>query len=163
MSMQKITTHLWFNDQAEEAANFYVSVFGGNSGVDEKTHYTEAGKEIHGRDAGSVMTVDFHLRGQSFVALNGGPHFKFNEAISLMITCKDQDEIDYFWEKLSSDPNAEQCGWLKDKFGLSWQVVPDGMNEMLSGDPVKSNRAMNAMLKMKKLNIQELQNAFEGV
>ncbi len=102
MKTQKITTHLWFDHQAEEAAEFYVSIFGENSGIDEKTHYSDAGKEIHGRDPGSVMTVDFHLRGQSFVALNGGPHFKFNEAISLMITCKDQDEIDFFWEKLSS-------------------------------------------------------------
>lgn len=163
MSTQKITTHLWFDNQAEEAAEFYISAFGGNSGIDEKTYYTDAGKEIHGRVAGSVMTVDFHLRGQSFVALNGGPHFKFNEAISLLITCKDQKEIDYFWEKLSADPKAEQCGWLKDKFGLSWQVVPEGMNEMFKGNPEKANRAMGAMLEMKKLDISKLHNAFEGI
>lgn len=161
MSIQKITTHLWFDHQAEEAAGFYVSVFGENSGIDEKTYYTDAGKEIHGRNAGSVMTVDFHLRGQSFIALNGGPYFKFNEAVSLMITCQNQEEIDYFWEKLSADPNAEQCGWLKDKYGLSWQIVPAGMNDMLKGDSEKSNRAMNAMLQMKKLDIQKLQAAFE--
>lgn len=155
ISIQKITTHLWFDHQAEEAAEFYVSVFGENSGIDNKTYYTDEGQEIHGRDAGSIMTVDFHLHGQSFIALNGGPHFKFNEAISLMITCKDQNEIDYFWEKLSANPSAEQCGWLKDKFGLSWQVVPKGMNEMFShSDQEKTNRAMRVMLQMKKIDLQ---------
>jgi len=163
MSQQKITTHFWFGNQAEEATNFYVSIFGEDSGIDEKTYYSSEGQEIHGMEEGTVMTVDFHLRGQSFVALNGGPNFKFNEAISLMINCKDQDEIDYFWEKLSADPKAEQCGWLKDKFGLSWQVVPEGMNEMLNaGDREKAKRAMRAMLQMKKLDIQKLKNAFEG-
>lgn len=163
MIQQKITTHLWFDQQAEEAAEFYVSVFGENSGIDDKTYYNEAGQEIHGMESGSVMTVDFHLRGQSFIALNAGAHFKFNEAISLLITCKNQEEIDYFWEKLSADPKAEQCGWLKDKYGLSWQVVPEGMNDMMKADdPEKASRAMNAMLQMKKLDIQKLQDAFEG-
>lgn len=163
MTNQKITTHLWFDNQAEEAAEFYVSVFGENSGIDEITYYTDEGQEIHGRDAGSIMTVDFHLHGQSFIALNGGPHFTFNEAISLFITCEDQNEVDYYWEKLSADPKAEQCGWLKDKFGLSWQVVPEGMNEMMNAnDSEKAKRAMYAMLKMKKLDIQKLQDAFEG-
>lgn len=163
MKTQKITTHLWFDHQAEEAAEFYVSVFGENSGIDGKTYYNEAGYDIHGMEPGSLMTVDFHLHGQPFIALNAGPHFKFNEAISLLITCKDQDKIDYFWEKLSADPKAEQCGWLKDKFGLSWQVVPEGMNEMLNAkDPGKAKRAMNAMLQMKKFDIKKLQEVFEG-
>lgn len=163
MSTLKITTHLWFDHQAEEAAEFYVSVFGKNSDIDDKTYYNEVGQEIHGMEKGTVMTIDFHLRGQPFIALNGGPHFTFNEAISLMITCQDQAEIDYFWEKLSADPKAEQCGWLKDKFGLSWQVVPGRMNEMLNAkDSEKAKRAMNAMLQMKKLDIQKLQDAFEG-
>ena len=162
MKNPKITTHLWFDNQAEEAAEFYVSVFGKDSGIDQKSHYVDEGQEIHGRDAGSVMTVNFHLRGQSFIALNGGPHFTFNEAISLLINCEDQEEIDYFWDRLSADPNAEQCGWLKDKFGVSWQVVPQGMNDMLNGDPEKSKRAMRAMLQMKKIDIQKLKDAFEG-
>lgn len=162
MSNQKIIPHLWFDDQAEEATEFYVAIFGDNSGIDDKTYYGKAGQEIHGRDVGSVMTVDFHLHGQSYVALNGGPHFKFNEAISLMITCDNQEEIDYYWEKLSAYPKAEQCGWLKDKFGLSWQVVPGSLNELLKGDPEKAERVMNAMLKMKKIDIQELKSAFHG-
>lgn len=304
MSIQKITPNLWFDHQAEEAAKFYVSVFGENSGIDDKTYFSDAGQEIHGMKEGTVMTVDFHLYGQSFIALNGGPHFHFtpaisfyvtcetetevdelwnklseggsmmmplkkydwsekygwvkdkygltwqislgkledvhgqkiipslmyvsengqaqeaihlyttlfrdsnitgilkyganedqpedsvmhaqfrlnnrevfmamdsspehadftfNEAISLLITCENQEEIDHFWEKLSADPNAEQCGWLKDKFGVSWQVVPKGMNEMMNADdPEKAKRAMNAMLQMKKLDIQKLKEAFEG-
>lgn len=163
MIQQKITTHLWFDHQAEEAVNFYVSVFGEDSGIDAVTHFSDEGKEIHGKDAGTVMTVDFRLRGQSFIALNGGPHFKFNEAISLLITCENQDEINHFWEKLSADPKAEQCGWLKDKFGLSWQVVPEGMNYMLTDDdPEKVRRAMRAMLQMKKINIEKLKEAFES-
>lgn len=163
MTTQKITTHLWFDTQAEEAAEFYVSIFGENSGIDAITRYTDEGQDIHGMKTGTVMTVDFRLRGQSFIALNGGPHFTFNEAISLVITCKNQDEIDYFWEKLSADPKAEQCGWLKDKYGVSWQVVPDGMNEMMNDeDPEKVKRTMQAVLGMKKLDISEIQKAFEG-
>lgn len=163
MIQQKITTHLWFDHQAEKAVNFYVSTFGKDSGIDAVTRFSEEGQEIHGMEAGTIMTIDFRLRGQSFIALNGGPHFKFNEAISLLITCKDQDEIDYFWEKLSADPKAEQCGWLKDKFGLSWQVVPEGMNQMLTDDdPEKVKRAMRAILQMRKIDIQKLKEAFEG-
>lgn len=163
MIQQKITTHLWFDNKAEEAAEFYVSVFGEDSGIDTITRYMDEGQEIHGMKEGTVMTVDFHLRGQSFIALNGGPHFTFNEAISLLITCKDQEEIDYFWKKLSAHPKAEQCGWLKDKYGLSWQVVPEGMNEMMTDeDPEKVKRAMRAVLSMKKLDINEIKKAFEG-
>lgn len=162
MIRQKVITHLWFDKQAEEAAEFYVSVFGEDSGIDDTTYYNEEGKEIHRMDKGTVMTVDFHLHGQSFLALNGGPHYKFNEAVSLMIVCDNQDEIDHFWEKLSADPKAEQCGWLKDKFGLSWQVVPKGMNKMLKTDSEKAKRAMRAMLQMKKLDMQKLQDAYDG-
>ncbi|SMO93751.1 VOC family protein [Gracilimonas mengyeensis] len=304
MSTQKIIPHLWFDDQAEEAAHFYMSLFNKHSVETDKTYYNEAGQEIHGKKAGSVMTVDFELDGYKMIALNGGPHFKFtpaisfyvtcstenevdelwkalsnggtplmpldqyewskkygwikdkfglswqislgklddvhgqkiipclmyvskegeaeeaitlytslfdnseitgilrygkdenqpegsvkhsqfllnkeevfmamdsssehaeftfNEAISLLVQCEDQDEINHFWEKLSAAPKAEQCGWLKDKFGLSWQVVPKGMNEMLNADdPQKTKRAMNAMLQMKKLDIQKLKDAFEG-
>lgn len=162
MIRQKITTHLWFDQQAEEAAEFYISVFGEDSGIDTIIHYADEGQEIHGMKAGTVMTVEFHLRGQSFIALNGGPHFMFNEAISLAITCKDQEEIDYFWNKLSADPKAEQCGWLKDKYGLSWQVVPEGMNDMLTDqDPEKVKRATRAVLSMKKLDIKKIEEAFE--
>ncbi|MEX0662641.1 MAG: VOC family protein [Balneolaceae bacterium] len=163
MGIQKITTHLCFDHQAEDAVKFYVSVFGEDSGIDAIVPYSDEGQEIHGMKEGSIMTVDFHLRGQSFIALNGGPHFQFNEAISFVITCNDQNEIDYFWNKLSADPNAEQCGWLKDKYGVSWQVVPEGMNEMLTDDdPEKVKRAMRAMLQMKKIDIQKLRDAFKG-
>lgn len=304
MSTQKIVPHLWFDHQAEEAAEFYISIFGENSGIKDRTYYTEAGQDIHGMGEGALMTVDFELTGYKIIALNAGPHFHFtpaisfyvtcetetevdelwnklsedgktmmplkkygwsekygwvkdkygltwqvslgklkdvhgqkiipslmyvskegeaeeainlytslfedsnitgilkyganedqpedsvmhaqfqlnndevfmamdsapehadftfNEAISLLVECKNQKEIDYFWEKLSADPKAEQCGWLKDKFGVSWQVVPGGMNEMMNaGDPEKAKRAMNAMLKMKKLDIQKLQGAFGG-
>lgn len=163
MIQQKITSHLWYDHQAKEAAEFYISVFGEDSGIDNITHYTDEGQEIHGMEEGTVMSVDFHLRGQSFVALNGGPHFTFNEAVSFLITCKNQEEIDYFWEKLSAEPNAEQCGWLKDKYGLSWQVVPEGLNDMLNAeDPEKVKRAMKAILSMKKLDINKIQKAFEG-
>lgn len=160
--MNSLTTCLWFDDQAEEAAEFYTSVFK-NSKIVNTSYYGEAGHEIHGREAGSVMTVDFELNGHSFQALNGGPHFKFNEAVSLVVNCETQEEIDYYWEKLSANPKAEQCGWLKDKYGLSWQIVPTIMSEMFEdADSEKSERAMEAMLKMKKLNIQKLREAFEG-
>lgn len=304
MNTQKIIPHLWFDHQAEDAAKFYISIFGKNSGIQDRTYYTEAGHDIHGMKEGALMTIDFEVAGYKLIALNAGPHFQFtpaisfyviceteaevdeiwhklseggttmmplkkyewsekygwvkdkygltwqislgkledvhgqkiipslmyvtekgeaeeainlytslfvnsnitgilkygknedepegsvmhaqfrlnndevfmamdsspehadftfNEAVSLLIECKSQEEIDHFWEKLSADPKAEQCGWLKDKFGLSWQVVPKGMNEMLNADdPEKVNRAMNAMLQMKKLNIQKLQEAFEG-
>jgi predicted 3-demethylubiquinone-9 3-methyltransferase (glyoxalase superfamily) len=154
--MQKITPHLWFDKEAEEAAKFYTSIFK-DSRILETSYYGEAGKEVHGQEAGSVLTVSFELNGQRFTALNGGPIFKFNESVSFLISCEDQDEIDYYWEKLSAVPEAEQCGWLKDKYGLSWQVVPAKMGEIMSGP--NSDKAMEALLKMKKLNIAELEAA----
>ena len=164
MATQPIIPCLWFDTQAEDAARFYTGIFK-NSSIVATTRYGEAGREAHGMPAGTVMTVEFELNGQSFTALNGGPHFKFNEAISFQIMCKTQEEVDYYWNKLSQsgDPKAQQCGWLKDKFGLSWQVVPTGLVEMLNDpDKEKSGRAMEAMLKMKKLDIAELKRAFEG-
>ena len=163
-SEQKITPFLWFDSQAEEAAKYYCSIFK-NSRITRTSRYTEAGKEVHGRAPGSVMVVDFELEGQGFSALNGGPHFKFNEAISLMVHCKDQKEIDYYWEKLGAggDPAAQQCGWVKDKYGLSWQIYPDAMDRMFEDDKSGgAQRAMNAMLKMKKLDIAEMERAYEG-
>lgn len=160
--MNSFTTCLWFNNQAEEAAKFYTSVFK-DSKIVNTSYYSEAGYDIHGRKAGSVMTVDFELNGRSFQALNGGPHFKFNEAISLVVNCDTQEEINYYWEKLSADPGAEQCGWLKDKFGLSWQIVPTIMNELFEDtESEKSERAMEAMLQMKKIDIDALKKAYEG-
>jgi predicted 3-demethylubiquinone-9 3-methyltransferase (glyoxalase superfamily) len=163
-SIQKITPCLWFDDQGEEAAKFYVSIFK-NAKITDVARYPAAGQEIHGKPAGSVMTVAFELDGHSFTALNGGPHFKFNEAISLQVMCDTQAEVDYFWEKLGAggDERSKQCGWLKDKFGLSWQIVPRGMEHMMSDpDPKKRERAFAAMLKMKKLDIAELERAFAG-
>ena len=155
---------LWFDTQAEEAARFYTGVFK-NSKIGTIARYSEAGHEVHGRAAGSVMTVEFELNGQKFTALNGGPHFKFNDAISFQIMCKDQEEVDYYWNKLSQggDPSAQQCGWLKDKFGLSWQVVPTPLLEMLTDpDREKADRTMEAMLQMKKLDIAEWERAHAG-
>jgi predicted 3-demethylubiquinone-9 3-methyltransferase (glyoxalase superfamily) len=161
---QPITPCLWFENQAEEAARFYTGIFK-NSKIGKISRYGEAGKDVHGQTPGSVMTVAFELEGQPFLALNGGPLFKFNEAVSFQIICKDQKEIDYYWEKLTpgGDPSAQQCGWLKDKFGLSWQVVPSVLTEMLSG-PIseKSQRAMSALMEMKKFDIAELERAFNG-
>jgi predicted 3-demethylubiquinone-9 3-methyltransferase (glyoxalase superfamily) len=162
--MQKITPCLWFDDQAEEAARFYTGIFK-NSRIVEVTRYGEAGREIHGKAAGTVMAVAFELDGQPFTALNGGPEFKFNEAISFQVGCKTQEEVDYYWEKLSAggDEKAQQCGWLKDRYGVSWQVFPTALLEML-GDPVsgKSQRTMEAMLRMKKIDLAELQRAYAG-
>jgi predicted 3-demethylubiquinone-9 3-methyltransferase (glyoxalase superfamily) len=161
---QAITPCLWFDTQAEEAARFYTSIFK-NSKIGTITRYTEAGREVHKRSPGSVMTVEFELNGQPFTALNGGPEFKFNESISFQIMCKTQEEVDHYWNKLGAggDPRSQQCGWLKDKYGLSWQVVPTVLIEMMSDpDREKSDRAMEAMLKMKKLDIAELERAFEG-
>jgi predicted 3-demethylubiquinone-9 3-methyltransferase (glyoxalase superfamily) len=158
---QKIAPCLWFDHQAEEAAAFYVSVFK-NSNITSVSRYTAAGQEIHGRPPGSVMVVEFELDGQPFTALNGGPAFTFNEAISLQIPCDTQQEIDYYWNKLSQggDPKAQQCGWLKDKYGLSWQVAPKVLTEMLKDhQSVKAQRAMDAMLRMKKIDIAELERA----
>ncbi len=159
---QKITTFLWFDGQAEEAAKYYVSIFN-NSRIVGTTRYDEEASKAAGRPKGSIMTVEFELDGQGFMALNGGPHFKFTEAISLFVHCENQKEVDYFWEKLSAGGAEVECGWLKDRYGLSWQVVPDVLMEMLqSKDPEKSRRAMAAMLKMKMLDIAALKQAYEG-
>ena len=160
----KISPCLWFDHEAEAAAHFYTAIFK-DSKITAITRYGEAGKEIHGKPPGSVLTVAFELNGQSFTALNGGPVFKFNEAVSLQIECENQQEVDYYWEKLNEggEPRAQQCGWLKDKFGLSWQVVPKILPQLLSDpDTAKSERAFQAMLKMKKLDIAGLQRAFAG-
>jgi predicted 3-demethylubiquinone-9 3-methyltransferase (glyoxalase superfamily) len=161
---QPLTPCLWFDSQAEDAARFYTGIFK-NSKIVAITRYPDAGQEVHGRAPGSVMTVEFELNGQPFTALNGGPHFKFNEAVSFQVMCETQDDVDAYWERLGQggDPKAQQCGWLKDRFGLSWQVVPAGMVEMLSDpDREKANRAMEAMMQMKKLDLAELKRAFEG-
>ena len=161
--MPKITPCLWFDNQAEEAVNFYVSIFK-NSKIGSITRYGEEGYEIHGRPAGTVMTVEFQLEGQGFVALNGGPVFKFNEAISFQVHCKTQEEVDGYWEKLSKggDKNAQQCGWLKDQYGVSWQIVPTVLPKMLQDkDAKKSERVMKALLQMKKLDIERLEQAYE--
>ncbi len=161
--MQKITPCLWFDSNAEEAVNFYTSIFK-NSKIGNISRYGEAGYEIHGKPAGPVLTIEFELNGQVFTALNGGPIFKFNEAISFQVSCTSQEEVDYYWEKLSEggDEKAQQCGWLKDKFGVSWQIVPTVLAEMLQDkDPKKSERVMRALLQMKKLDVQSLKEAYE--
>jgi len=161
---QRITPFLWFADEAEEAATFYTGIFK-NSRITTVTRYGTAGQEVHGRPAGSVMTVAFELDGQTFTALNGGPVFTFNEAVSLQVNCETQDEIDYYWEKLSAggDPKAQQCGWLKDRYGLSWQVVPTVMDELFKKENSPgAQRAMEAMLQMKKIDVGELQRAYDG-
>ncbi len=156
--MKKITPFLWFDDKAEEAMNFYVSIFK-NSKVGSVTRYGEAGPG----PKGSVMTATFQLDGQDFIALNGGPHFKFTEAISFSVDCKTQEEVDELWERLSQGGQKSQCGWLKDKYGLSWQIVPSVLGELLGDkDPEKSKRVMQAMLKMTKLDIRTLKQAYEG-
>ena len=154
--MQKITPFLWFDNNAEEAVNFYTSVFK-NSKIGSVTRYGEDGPG----PKGTAMTVPFQLEGQEFTALNGGPHFKFTEAISFVINCRTEEEVDYFWEKLSEGGEESRCGWLKDKYGLSWQVVPTVLIEMLQDkDPAKSKRVMQAMLQMKKIDIKGLQQAY---
>jgi len=163
-SVQKISPCLWFDGNGEEAAKFYVSIFR-NSRIGTISRFGKEGFEVHGRPAGSVMTVTFTLDGQEFMAMNAGPQFKFNEAISLMVQCESQDEVDHFWQKLGDggDPAAQVCGWLKDKFGVSWQIVPRAMLQMIaSPDAAKSGRVMNALLKMKKLDVAALQKAFDG-
>jgi predicted 3-demethylubiquinone-9 3-methyltransferase (glyoxalase superfamily) len=160
--MQKITSNLWFDTQAEEAAKYYVSIFK-NSSVNKITHFGKEGYDIHRMPEGTVMTVEFTIEGQKFVALNGGPIFKFNEAVSFIINCETQEEIDYYWNKLSDggDKSAQQCGWLKDKFGLSWQVVPTILDKLMADpDAKRSGSVMNAMLKMKKLDIRKLEEAY---
>jgi predicted 3-demethylubiquinone-9 3-methyltransferase (glyoxalase superfamily) len=160
MPARKIVSCLWYDSEAEEAANFYVSVFE-DAKLGKVTRYGTEGNEIHGREAGSVMTVDFEIAGQKFVALNGGPIFKFDEAISFQIHCDTQEEIDYFWSKLSEGGEEGPCGWVKDKFGLSWQVVPSALIEMLSDeDTARSQRVTKAFMQMKKFDIAELKRAF---
>ena len=159
--MQKIIPFLWFDSQAEEAAKFYVSILK-NSKIGRITRYGESGAEVSGRAKGTVMTVEFQLEGQDFVALDGGPIFTFSPAISFVVNCKTQKEVDELWEKLSADPKAEQCGWLKDKYGVSWQIVPTILNEMVQDEnPMKSERVMKAMLQMKKIDMKALQEAYE--
>ena len=156
--MQKITPFLWFNDNAEEAMNFYVSIFK-NSKVGRVTRYGDAGPG----PKGSVMWCTFTLEGQEFHALNGGPHFKFTQAISLFVNCETQQEVDELWKKLSAGGREDQCGWLQDKYGLSWQIIPTILGKLLGDkDPVKANRAMQAMLQMKKIDINGLQRAYDG-
>ncbi len=162
--MQKITPCLWFDSQAEEAARYYVGIFK-NSKITEISHYTEAGKETHGRPAGSVLAVGFELNGQPFATLNGGPLFKFNEAISMQVPCDTQEEIDYYWDKLCNggDPAAQVCGWLKDKYGVSWQVFPREVQQMLlDPDREKAGRAMTAIMTMKKMDLAALRKAYNG-
>ncbi|MBX3444995.1 MAG: VOC family protein [Planctomyces sp.] len=160
----KITPCLWFDNQAEEAAQLYVDVFP-DSKISGFTRYGEEGKEIHGRPAGSVLTVDFELSGQPFTALNGGPMFKLNEAVSFQVSCETQAEIDRFWDRLGEggDPAAQQCGWLKDRFGLSWQIVPAELSQLLgSVDSAQGQRVMKALLQMQKLDLDELRRAARG-
>jgi predicted 3-demethylubiquinone-9 3-methyltransferase (glyoxalase superfamily) len=162
--MKKITPCLWFDSEAEEAATFYVGIFK-NSKVTSVSRYGEAGREVHGQPAGKVLTVAFELDGHPFTALNGGPQFKFNEAVSFQVPCKSQEELDYYWDKLSAggDPRAQQCGWLKDKFGLSWQVFPSALIDMLQDkDRKRADRVMAAMLQMKKMDLRGLERAYSG-
>lgn len=165
--MQKITPFLWFDKEAEEAANFYVSIFSerdGKSKITKTSYYGEEGKEITGQNPGTVMVVAFELNGQEFNALNGGPIFKLNGAISFVINCESQEEVDYFWEKLSEGGEKGQCGWInRDKYGVTWQIVPTILGELMTDpDPVKSGRVMKAMLQMTKIEIQPLKDAYEG-
>jgi predicted 3-demethylubiquinone-9 3-methyltransferase (glyoxalase superfamily) len=159
--MQKITPCLWFDNQAEEAVNFYVSIFK-NSKIGHITRYGEAGAKVSGQPKGTVMTVTFEIEGQEFMALNGGPHFTFSEAISLMVKCETQKEIDVMWERLSQGGETGQCGWLKDKYGLSWQIISPMWDEMLRDmDAKKSERVMKAILQMTKPDIKTLKQAYE--
>ena len=160
--MQRITPCLWFDNQAEEAAKFYTSIFK-NARIGRIARYGKAGFEIHGRAEGTVMTVEFEINGQTFTALNGGPFFKFNEAISLQVYCETQEEVDHYWEKLSEggDEKAQQCGWLKDKYGVSWQIVPTALVRMLAGkDSRTSDSVMTVVLQMKKPDIARLEQAY---
>jgi predicted 3-demethylubiquinone-9 3-methyltransferase (glyoxalase superfamily) len=159
-TVTRITPCLWFDSEAEEAAKRYVSIFP-NSKVGAISRYTEAGREFHGKEPGSVLTVAFTIAGQEFTALNGGPQFKFSEAISFQVNCDTQAEIDRYWEKLGAGGEIQQCGWLKDKFGLSWQIVPTKMAEWM-GDPAKAPRVMQAVFQMKKLDIAALEKAAAG-
>jgi predicted 3-demethylubiquinone-9 3-methyltransferase (glyoxalase superfamily) len=161
--MQKITPCLWFDDQAEEAVKFYTSVFK-NSKIGRTFRYDEHAADAAGRPSGSVLTIEFEIAGQKFLALNGGPQFKFNESISFVVNCATQEEVDFYWKKLTADGGEEsQCGWLRDKFGVSWQVTPTALIDMLHDqDLKKSGRVMQAMLQMQKINIEKLKNAYTG-
>jgi predicted 3-demethylubiquinone-9 3-methyltransferase (glyoxalase superfamily) len=162
ITRQKLSTCLWFDTQAEEAANFYLSVFR-NGKINAVSRYGEAGRDVHGKEAGSVMVVDFEVEGRTFTALNGGPHFKFNEAVSLVVACDSQAEIDHFWNALTEGGKESRCGWLKDKFGLSWQVVPSQLPQMMSGgDAAARNRVMTAVMGMKKFDLAVLHRAYDG-
>lgn len=164
MLTSKIAPCFWFDGQAEEAAQFYTGIFR-NSRIVATSYYGEAGREIHGQKPGSVLTVAFELEGQAFTALNAGPAFKFNEAISLQVNCDSQEEVDYYWSKLSAggDEDARQCGWLKDRYGVSWQVVPSVVPQMLAGgDQARADRVISAVMKMKKLDIAQLKRAFDN-
>ena len=159
---QKVTPCLWFDTQAEEAANFYISVFA-NSRIKQISRYGNAGQDVHGKQAGSVMMVAFELEGQTFTALNGGPQFKFSEAISFQVMCESQNEIDHFWEKLSDGGQEGPCGWLKDKYGLSWQVVPSALPQLMSQSSGEArDRVMGAVMKMKKFDLEALKRAQAG-
>lgn len=163
-NIQKITTNLWFDHQAEDAAKFYTSIFK-NSSINTITYYGKEGSEISGNQEGTVLTVEFELDGQVFVALNGGPKFKFSEAISFIVKCESQEELDYFWEKLSEggDKRAQVCGWLKDKYSVSWQIIPSNLTEMItSPDSEKTARVMKALYQMTKLDIRALEEAYNG-
>ena len=159
--MQKITPFLWFDDKAEEAANFYTSIFK-NAKIGTIARYGEEAAKASGRPPGTVMTVAFQIDGQEFIALNGGPHFQFTEAISLVVNCETQAEVDDLWVKLSKGGQESRCGWLKDRYGLSWQIVPTALGRLMSDtDPEKSSRVMKAVLHMQKLDIQRLQEAYD--
>ena len=162
--MAKITPFLWFDNQAEAAAKYYVSIFR-NSKIRNITRYGKEGFDVHKIPEGTVMTVEFELEGEPFTALNGGPAFKFSEAISFQVYCDSQEENDHYWQKLSEggDEKAQQCGWLKDKFGVSWQIIPNELGKYINGtDPVKSQRAMKAMLQMKQIDIHKIEEAYTG-
>ena len=153
--MQKITPFLWFDNNAEEAVNFYTSIFK-NSGIGKTSRYSGEGAKVSGQKEGTVMTMAFNLNGQNFTAINGGPIFKFTEAISFVVSCEDQEEVDHYWNKLTEGGQEVQCGWLKDKYGLSWQVVPRQMGELMTG--ANAGKVMGAMLKMKKIIIKDLED-----
>ena len=162
VSAKTLTPCLWFDTQAEQAANHYVSIFK-NAKIGKISRYGGEGQDVHGKPAGSVMVVEFEINGQTFVALNGGPHFKFNEAVSFQVHCDNQDEIDYFWTRLGEGGQESRCGWLKDKFGLSWQVVPSVLGKLMTAsDPAASDRVMKAFLQMTKFDIAALERAYQG-
>lgn len=162
MAVQQITPCLWFNNNAKEAVDFYLSVFK-DAKIIDTDYYTEVGEEITGHKKGDIVVVEFELLGTRFIALNAGPEFKFNPSVSFTVECKDQEEIDYYWEKLSTVPEAEQCGWLQDKFGLSWQIVPEVLNKMLKeGTDEQRKRVTEVFMPMKKLIIADLEKAFNG-